>query len=137
MSPTPSRYADLTREELARLLPELLLIGQLIDRSGMAWCIQSFGRQAMTDIAIEEWAGSSPIYTRRMQRAGGRFPQPLPGPGHQGYFSREVGQGCDAEFGHCVGDGKGLMGGGRLLRVKLGVELGGCDGYLIQPIFPE
>ena len=71
MSPTPSRYADLTREELARLVPELLLIGQLIDRSGMAWCIQSFGRQAMTDIAIEEWAGSSPIYTRRMQRALG------------------------------------------------------------------
>ena len=75
MSPTPSRYADLTREELARLLPELLLIGQLIDRSGMAWCIQSFGRQAMPDIAIEEWAGSSPIYTRRMQRALGYAPE--------------------------------------------------------------
>ena len=75
MSPTPSRYADLTREELARLVPELLLIGQLIDRSGMAWCIQSFGRQAMTDIAIEEWAGSSPIYTRRMQRALGYAPE--------------------------------------------------------------
>ena len=69
-----SRYADLSREELARLVPELLLIGQLIDRSGMAWCIQAFGRQAMTDIAIEEWAGSSPIYTRRMQRALGYAP---------------------------------------------------------------
>ncbi|WP_292603615.1 hypothetical protein [Nocardioides sp. REDSEA-S30_B4] len=70
-----SRYAALSREELARLLPELLLIGQLIDRSGMAWCIQSFGRQMMTDIAIEEWAGSSPIYTRRMQRALGYAPE--------------------------------------------------------------
>jgi len=64
-----SRYADLTRAELAVLVPELLLIGQLIDRSGMAWCIASFGREEMLQIAIEEWAGSSPIYTRRMQKA--------------------------------------------------------------------
>lgn len=66
-----SRYADLSREELAVLVPELLLIGQLIDRSGMAWCISAFGREEMARIAIEEWAGSSPIYTRRMQRALG------------------------------------------------------------------
>lgn len=65
----PSNYASLTRAELATLVPELLLIGQLIDRSGMAWCISSFGREEMAQIAIEEWAGSSPIYTRRMQRA--------------------------------------------------------------------
>ncbi len=70
-----SRYATLSRGQLSRLVPELLLIGQLIDRSGMAWCIQSFGRPAMTDIAIEEWAGSSPIYTRRMQRALGYAPE--------------------------------------------------------------
>jgi hypothetical protein len=59
----------LTRAELAILVPELLLIGQLIDRSGMAWCIQSFGRSEMLQIAIEEWAGASPLYTRRMQKA--------------------------------------------------------------------
>ncbi len=41
----------------------------MIDRSGMAWCIQEFGRDEMVQIAIEEWAGASPIYTRRMQRA--------------------------------------------------------------------
>src|SRR5438270_11043827 len=41
----------------------------MIDRSGMAWCIQEFGREEMVQIAIEEWAGASPIYTRRMQRA--------------------------------------------------------------------
>jgi hypothetical protein len=64
-----SRYAQLSREQLAILLPELLLIGQMIDRSGMAWCIQAFGREEMVQIAIEEWAGASPIYTRRMQRA--------------------------------------------------------------------
>ena len=67
----PSRYARLTRAELATLVPELLLIGQLIDRSGMAWCISAWGREEMAQIAIEEWAGSSPIYTRRMQRALG------------------------------------------------------------------
>jgi hypothetical protein len=66
---SPSRYAQLSREQLAVLVPELLLIGQLIDRSGMAWCISSFGRDEMVQIAIEEWAGASPIYTRRMQRA--------------------------------------------------------------------
>jgi hypothetical protein len=66
---SPSRYAQLSREQLAVLVPELLLIGQLIDRSGMAWCISSFGRDEMVQIAIEEWAGASPIYTRRMQQA--------------------------------------------------------------------
>ncbi|MFC6344528.1 hypothetical protein ACFP8W_21275, partial [Nocardioides hankookensis] len=64
-----SRYASLSRDELATLVPELLLIGQLIDRSGMAWCISAWGREEMAQVAIEEWAGSSPIYTRRMQRA--------------------------------------------------------------------
>ena len=64
-----SRYAVLSRAELSVLVPELLLIGQLIDRSGMAWCIQSFGREEMVRIAIAEWAGASPIYTGRMQRA--------------------------------------------------------------------
>ena len=66
-----SRYASLSREELATLVPELLLIGQLIDRSGMAWCISAWGREEMAQVAIEEWAGSSPIYTRRMQDALG------------------------------------------------------------------
>lgn len=69
MTSAPSRFASLTRGQLATLVPELLLIGQLIDRSGMAWCISSFGREEMLQIAIEEWAGASPIYTRRMQRA--------------------------------------------------------------------
>ncbi|MGO9383966.1 MAG: hypothetical protein ACLP4W_18230 [Mycobacterium sp.] len=64
-----SRYARLSHQELAVLVPELLLIGHMIDRSGMAWCITSFGREEMVQIAIEEWAGASPIYTQRMQRA--------------------------------------------------------------------
>ena len=66
-----SRYATLDRARLADLLPELLLAGQLIDRSAMAWCISAFGRVEMARIAIEEWMAASPIYTRRMQRALG------------------------------------------------------------------
>ncbi len=67
----PSAYASLTREELAVLVPELLLCGHLIDRAGMAWCIAEWGREEMTQVAIEEWRGASPIYTRRMQHALG------------------------------------------------------------------
>ena len=66
---TGSRYAGLSRQELSVLVPELLLVGHMIDRSGMAWCITEFGREEMVQIAIEEWAGASPIYTKRMQRA--------------------------------------------------------------------
>src|SRR5690349_7027742 len=64
-----SRYASLSHDQLVTLVPELLLMGQMIDRSGMAWCISSFGREEMLQIAIEEWMASSPIYTKRMQRA--------------------------------------------------------------------
>ena len=56
-------------------MPELLLIGHLIDRAGMPWCINALGREEMVQIAIEEWAGASPIYTRRMQRALGFAPE--------------------------------------------------------------
>lgn len=75
MHPPPSRYERLTREELAIVVPELLLIGHLIDRAGMPWCISALGREEMVQIAIEEWAAASPIYTRRMQRALGFAPE--------------------------------------------------------------
>ena len=63
------RVAPLSRTDLAVLVPELLLCGQLIDRSGMAHLISAFGREGMAEVAIEEWQASSPWYTRRMQRA--------------------------------------------------------------------
>jgi hypothetical protein len=59
----------LTQEELALLTPEYLLAGHLIDRAGMPHLTGAFGMEAMRDIAIEEWMGASPVYTRRMQRA--------------------------------------------------------------------
>jgi hypothetical protein len=64
-----SRYAELSHDQLATLVPELLLLGQLIDRSGMGWCVSKFGHGEMLQIAIEEWMGASPIYTKRMQKA--------------------------------------------------------------------
>ncbi|WP_063046227.1 hypothetical protein [Nocardia pseudovaccinii] len=64
-----SRYAELSREQLAILVPELLLCGHLIDRSGMAHTIAAFGRDGMAEVAIEEWQVASPVYTRRMQQA--------------------------------------------------------------------
>ena len=67
----PSRYAVLTHAELVAFVPELLLCGQLMDRAGMPWCISAWGREEMARVAIEEWMGASPIYTRRMQRALG------------------------------------------------------------------
>lgn len=70
MSTTPpSRYAALSREELSILVPELLLIGCMIDRASLVWCVKELGREAMTQIAIDEWASSSPLYTKRMQEA--------------------------------------------------------------------
>jgi hypothetical protein len=60
-----------TQEELALLVPEFLLAGHLIDRAGMPHLIGAFGRDVMRDIAIEEWMGASPVYTKRMQRALG------------------------------------------------------------------
>lgn len=68
--PQPARsFAALSRADLATLVPELLLCGQLIDRSGMAHLIVEFGREGMAQVAIEEWQASSPWYTRRMQKA--------------------------------------------------------------------
>ena len=66
-----SGLGDLSRAELALLAPEYLLAGHLIDRAGMPHLIGAFGRDAMRDIAIEEWMGASPVYTRRMQQALG------------------------------------------------------------------
>jgi hypothetical protein len=74
--PSPARaeqlaatpWAGRSHEDLALLTRELLLCGHMIDRSGMPHLIQLYGREGMTQIAIEEWMGASPIYSKRMQR---------------------------------------------------------------------
>ncbi len=62
------RLDDLTHDELAVLGREYLLAGQLMDRAGMPHLISAYGREVMGEIAIDEWMGASPVYTRRMQR---------------------------------------------------------------------
>ena len=64
-------FADMTRPQLAELAREYLLAGHLIDRAGMPYVIAEFGREAMRDVAIDEWMAASPVYTRRMRRALG------------------------------------------------------------------
>ena len=64
-------FEALSQRDLAVLVPELLLCGQLIDRSGMAHLIVEFGREGMAQVAVEEWESASPWYTRRMQKALG------------------------------------------------------------------
>ena len=71
MTGGPSALHQLSRDQLAVLVPELLLAGHLIDRSGLPHALGAFGADGMRDIAIEEWMGASPVYTRRMQRALG------------------------------------------------------------------
>ncbi|WP_353108696.1 hypothetical protein, partial [Gordonia sp. (in: high G+C Gram-positive bacteria)] len=61
----------LTHDQLATIVPELLLTGQLIDRSGMAHLIAAFGRDGMGEVAIEEWMAASPVYTGRIRAALG------------------------------------------------------------------
>ena len=56
------------REELAILVREYLLAGHMIDRAGMPQVIGSYGPDAMQEVAIDEWMGASPLYTRRMQQ---------------------------------------------------------------------
>lgn len=69
MTPPRSAYHGLSQSQLATLVPELLLSGQLIDRSGMAHLISAFGREVMGQIAIDEWMAASPVYTSRMRSA--------------------------------------------------------------------
>lgn len=60
-------FDDLDRATLAVLCREYLLCGHLIDRAAMPLVLQAFGMDAMRDVAIEEWMGASPVYTRRMR----------------------------------------------------------------------
>jgi hypothetical protein len=63
--------ADLSRQALAHLGREYLLLGHLVDRVGIPLAIQRLGRDAQLALSIEEWMGASPIYSKRMQRALG------------------------------------------------------------------
>src|SRR5215813_14009968 len=61
----------LSRAELALLGREYMLFGHLLNRAALPHVHFQVGAQAREDVAIEEWMGASPIYTRRMQRCLG------------------------------------------------------------------
>jgi hypothetical protein len=62
---------DYSVDELAVLVREYLMAGHMIDRAGMPHVMAAFGEDAFGAVAIEEWMGASPVYTKRMQRALG------------------------------------------------------------------
>jgi hypothetical protein len=55
----------LSRSALARLGREYLMVGHVHDRVLMPIVGSRFGPDTMTDVAIDEWMGSSPIYSQR------------------------------------------------------------------------
>ena len=60
--------ADLSRDQLAVLLREWLLHGHLQDRVGIPLLYQyGVDREGAEQIAIDEWAAASPLYSLRMQ----------------------------------------------------------------------
>ena len=62
---------SLSRAALATLGREYMLFGHLLNRAALPWVHLQLGAQAREEVAIEEWMGASPIYTRRLQRAFG------------------------------------------------------------------
>ena len=63
--------ADFSRQALAVLGREYLLLGHLVDRVGLPLAMQRFGAGSEVQLAIDEWMSASPIYSARMQRALG------------------------------------------------------------------
>lgn len=63
--------ARLSRQGLAVLGREYMMAAHLQDRIALPYVLGRFGSDAMREVAIEEWMGASPIYTRRVQRALG------------------------------------------------------------------
>ena len=63
--------ADFSRQTLADLGRETLLMGHLSGTCASPLVMQDFGPEASTAISIEQWMGASPIYSERMQRALG------------------------------------------------------------------
>jgi hypothetical protein len=59
---------ELTRAELAVLGREYMLFGHLLNRAALPHVHLQVGAEAREAVAIEEWMGASPIYTRRMQQ---------------------------------------------------------------------
>src|SRR4030095_8737244 len=70
---TPGPAFDaLARPVLLPVALETMHVGHLIDRALMpAVAIATKNVDAVDDVAIDEWMGASPVYTRRMRRLMG------------------------------------------------------------------
>src|SRR5262245_8886705 len=66
-----SELERLSREELAVVGREYMLFGHLLNRAALPHVHLRVGAEAREAVAIEEWMGASPTYTRRMQRVLG------------------------------------------------------------------
>jgi len=66
-----AQLATLSRRALAALGREYMLFGHLLNRAALPHVHMQLGATAREAVAIEEWMGASPIYTRRMQRTMG------------------------------------------------------------------
>jgi len=64
-------FSRLSRAALARLGREYLMAGHIHDRALMPIVGSRYGAEAMTDLANDEWMGSSPIYSERNRRGLG------------------------------------------------------------------
>ncbi|MDJ0786405.1 MAG: hypothetical protein QNK05_06325 [Myxococcota bacterium] len=63
--------ASLSRQLLAHLGRETLLIGHLFDRVSQPLVAMGHGAEGYTRSAIDEWMAASPVYSKRMQRLMG------------------------------------------------------------------
>src|SRR5271163_1535789 len=61
-------YEDLSKTALVRLVREYGLIVHLLDRSMCAAIGLRYGAEAVKELAIEEWAGASPVYGDRLRQ---------------------------------------------------------------------
>lgn len=62
---------EFSRGQLAQLGREYMLCAQFNSRTGYAALRMNHGDEAYKEVAIANWMGASPVYTRRMQRAMG------------------------------------------------------------------
>ncbi|MCX2977032.1 hypothetical protein EYC82_06660 [Halieaceae bacterium IMCC11814] len=60
---------EFNRLKLAQLGREMMLFAQFNSRTGYAALRMNHGDEAYQAIAIDNWMGASPVYTRRMQKA--------------------------------------------------------------------
>jgi hypothetical protein len=68
---TDDTLRQLGRQQLAQLGREYMLCAQFNSRTGYAALRINHGDAAYKDVAIDNWLGASPVYTRRMQKAMG------------------------------------------------------------------